>query len=211
MRERLGPGLGIVCLIALIAVAVGCGQTTTPTDRDGGVSAAPAATAADAPSAAMPTSVALVPTASSIVPAAPPSSTASAPDSSLLASVPPALDSRDPLSPDSEPEVSVPDAIAINTARVVVNQSNIVSTGPSRSSESRSVVDSSAAKLVVRLAGGGLEIVSVDVRPGWTEASRSQSADRLALRYVSGTSTVDITLTSNGTAIASSVVTSSDR
>jgi hypothetical protein len=105
----------------------------------------------------------------------------------------------------------VPDAVAINTARVIVNQSNVVSTGGATGSYAHSVVDCDAARLEVRLGVSGIEITSVDVHPGWTEASRSQSPQQLLLRYVSGASVVDITLTSNGTSISSSVIASSDR
>lgn len=100
------------------------------------------------------------------------------------------------------------DPVAINTARLVVNQSNSTTSG---SSSATSVVDSSAAKLSVRVGPRGLEIVSLEVHPGWTEASRTQSADRLALRYVNGSAAVDIVLTSTGAGISSSVVAGSDR
>ena len=105
----------------------------------------------------------------------------------------------------------MPDAVAINTARVVVNQSNVVSTVGSSGSSVSSVVDGNAAHIVVRLGASGIEIVSLDVHPGWTEKSRSQSAQQLVLQYVSGSSSVDITLTSNGRSISSSVVSSADR
>ncbi len=104
----------------------------------------------------------------------------------------------------------MPDAIAINTARVVVNQSNVVSTGGATGSSTGSVIESDAVRLVVRLGASGIEIASLDVHPGWTEASRSESPQQLLLRYVSGSSAVDIKLTSNGRSISSSVVASAD-
>lgn len=129
----------------------------------------------------------------------------------LLVPVPPALESPAQESQAHESEVTVPDAVSINTARVIVNQSNVVSTGGGTGSSASSVVDSDAARVAVRLGASGIEIASLDVHPGWTEASRSQSPQQLLLRYVSGASVVDITLTSNGTSISSSVVASSDR
>ena len=91
------------------------------------------------------------------------------------------------------------------------NQSNVVSTGGASGSSAGSVVDSDAVHLVARLGPAGIDIVELDVHPGWTEASRSQSPQQVALRYVSGTSVIDIKLTSNGTSISSSVISSSDR
>ena len=106
----------------------------------------------------------------------------------------------------------MPDPPSINTARVVVNQSNTVSSsGGSSSASSDSVVDSDAARLVVHQASAGLEIVSLDVKPGWAETSRSASPNELVLRYVSGTSAVDIRVWSNGPGISTSVSSSSDR
>jgi hypothetical protein len=216
----------------LIAVVAGCGQATTPTARDGGVLAAPAATAADAPkSIDPPPSAATTPAPAAVTSPAPPTQapvTAApapqatpAPSVPLLVPVPPALESpahespahESPAheSPAHESEVTVPDAVSINSARVIVNQSNVVSTGGGTGSSASSVVDSDAARVAVRLGANGIEIASLDVHPGWTEASRSQSPQQLLLRYVSGASVVDITLTSNGTSISSSVVASSDR
>ena len=105
----------------------------------------------------------------------------------------------------------MPDSPSINTARVVVNQSNITSTGGASGSESSSVVDSDAARVVVRRSPAGLELVSLDVKPGWVESARSQTAQELLLRYVSGTSAVDIKVWSNGAGISSSVSSSADR
>jgi hypothetical protein len=108
--------------------------------------------------------------------------------------------------------------VSINTARVVVNQSNVavntggVSSGSSGSASSAgSVVESDAAVVVVQRTPAGLEIVSLDVRPGWTEAVRSQTPDRLTLRYVLGASAVDISVWASGSGVASSVVASFDR
>ena len=99
---------------------------------------------------------------------------------------------------------------SIGTARVVVNQSNTaVQTGAS--SSSRSVVDSEAAHLVVQQGSAGLEIASLDVTPGWTEAARAESPTEITLRYVLGSSAVDFKIWSNGAGISSSVSASSDR
>ena len=110
----------------------------------------------------------------------------------------------------------MPDLPSINTARVVVNQSNIVNTGGSNSESSssgssESIVDSDAARLVVHRSLGGLAIVSLDVKPGWEETTRSESPEELVFRYVSGSSTVDIRVWSNGSGISSSVSSSFDR
>ena len=90
----------------------------------------------------------------------------------LLVPVPPALESPAQESQAHESEVTVPDAVSINTARVIVNQSNVVSTGGGTGSSASSVVDSDAARVAVRLGASGIEIASLDVHPGWTEASR---------------------------------------
>jgi hypothetical protein len=106
----------------------------------------------------------------------------------------------------------VPDAVSINAARVVVNQSNVaVNTGSSSSSSARSVVESDAAVLVVQGSPSGIEVVSLEVRPGWVEAARSQTPDRLTLRYVLGTTAVDISVWASGSGLASSVTSSFDR
>ena len=65
-----------------------------------------------------------------------------------------------------ESEVTVPDAVSINSARVIVNQSNVVSTGGGTGSSASSVVDSDAARVAVRLGANGIEIASLDVHPG---------------------------------------------
>jgi len=105
----------------------------------------------------------------------------------------------------------VSDPVSINTARVVVNQSNVVNTGGSTSSAARSIVQSEAAVLVVQQSPSGLEIVSLDVRPGWVEAARSDTRERLTLRYVLGTAVVDINVWSTGGGISSSVRSGFDR
>ena len=101
----------------------------------------------------------------------------------------------------------MPDPPSIDTARVVVKQSNTASS----SGGSESVVESDAARLVVHQSAGAIEIVSLDVKPGWVESARTQSPQELALRYVSGSSAVDITVRSNGAGVSSSVITSADR
>ena len=104
----------------------------------------------------------------------------------------------------------MPELPSIDTARVVVNQSNVaVNTGGT--SSSRSTVDSAAAHLEVQQGATGLEIASLDVRPGWTEAARTESPTEITLRYVLGSSAVDIRIWANGAAISSSVSASSDR
>jgi hypothetical protein len=111
-----------------------------------------------------------------------------------------------------DPEVLVPDEVSINVARVVVNQSNVaVNTGGSSTSSARSVVESDAAVLVVRESPLGIEVVSLEVRPGWVEAARSHTPQRLTLRYVLGTTAVDISVWANGSGLASSVSSSFDR
>jgi hypothetical protein len=65
--------------------------------------------------------------------------------------------------------------------------------------------------LVVQETPSGLEVVSLDVRPGWVEAARSHTPQRLSLRYVLGTSAVDITVWADGSGLASSVSSSFDR
>jgi hypothetical protein len=102
--------------------------------------------------------------------------------------------------------------VSINAARVVVNQSNVaVNTGGSSSSSARSVVESDAAVLVVQGSSTGIEVVSLEVRPGWVETTRSQTPDRLTLRYVLGTAAVDISVWASGSGLASSVSSSVDR
>ncbi len=106
----------------------------------------------------------------------------------------------------------MPDPPSINTARVVINQSNVAVSGSGGStSSSRSVVDSDAARLVVQQGASGLEIASLDVKPGWTEAARAQTPSEITLRYLSGSSAVDIKIWSNGAGISSSVSSSADR
>ncbi len=101
---------------------------------------------------------------------------------------------------------------SINTARVVINQSNVANSGGGGSaSSSHSVIDSDAAHLVVQQGAAGLEIASLDVKPGWTEAARAQTPNEITLRYLSGSSAVDIKIWSNGAGISSSVSTSADR
>ena len=161
--------------------------------------AAPAVTASDAPSTSAPTSAA--PTTAGPTTAAP-SSTA------------PAIPSRQLNTPQTEPpsvpEDPLPEPPSIDTARVVVNQSNVaVNSGGSTSS--RSVIDSAAARLEVHQGATGLEIASLDVKPGWTEAARAESPTEITLRYVLGSSSVDIRVWGNGAGISSSVSASSDR
>ena len=104
----------------------------------------------------------------------------------------------------------MPEPPSIDTARVVVNQSNVaVNTGGS--SSSRSIVDSAAAHLVVQQGATGLEIASLDVKPGWIEAARAESPTEITLHYVLGSSAVDIRIWANGAGISSSVSASSDR
>ena len=104
------------------------------------------------------------------------------------------------------------DAVSINTARVVINQSNVaVDTGGSASSSARSVVESDAAVLIVQGSASGIEVVSLEVRPGWVEAARSHTPERLTLRYVLGTTAVDMSVWANGGGLSSSVSSSSDR
>jgi hypothetical protein len=110
---------------------------------------------------------------------------------------------------ETVPEETVPEPLSIDTARVVVNQSNVaVGSG---SSSSRSIVDSSAARLVVQRDAAGLEIASLDVKPGWAEAARTESPTQITLRYVLGSSSVDIKIWADGAGISSSVASSSDR
>ena len=144
--------------------------------------------------------------------AATPASTAPAPAASPDQSKPEPSPLPVPLPAPLDPEVLVPDAVSINAARVVVNQSNVaVNTGGSSSSSARSVVESDAAVLVVQGSPSGIEVVSLEVRPGWVEAARSQTPDRLSLRYVLGTAAVDISVWANGSGLASSVSSSFDR
>ncbi len=106
----------------------------------------------------------------------------------------------------------MPNPPSINTARVVINQSNVVNSGGGGSaSSSHSVIDSDAAHLVIQQGAVGLEIASLDVKPGWTESARAQTANEITLRYLSGSSAVDIKIWSNGAGISSSVSTSADR
>jgi hypothetical protein len=195
-------------LSVLIAVAAGCGQATTPSARDGGVLAAPAVTAIDAPSTPSPTSA---------VPSTIAAATTAAPVTSA-ATAPPLVPRAVPISPHSTPqtepqsltEAPLPEPPSIDTSRVVVNQSNVaVNTGGS--SSSRSIVDSAAAHLVVQQGATGLEIASLDVKPGWIEAARAESPTEITLHYVLGSSAVDIRIWANGAGISSSVSASSDR
>ena len=112
--------------------------------------------------------------------------------------------------PQSLTEAPLPEPPSIDTSRVVVNQSNVaVHTGGS--SSSRSIVDSAAAHLVVQQGATGLEIASLDVKPGWIEAARAESPTEITLHYVLGSSAVDIRIWANGAGISSSVSASSDR
>jgi len=152
-------------------------------------------TASDAPSSAAPTSAATSTTAAA-TPTVVPTTVA-------LATTAPAV------SP-SATEDPLPEPPSIDTARVVVNQSNVaVNTGGS--SASRSVVDSAAARLEVQQGATGLELASLDVKPGWSEAARAESPTEITLRYVLGSSSVDIRIWSEGAGISSSVSASSDR
>jgi hypothetical protein len=108
------------------------------------------------------------------------------------------------------PEETLPDPPSIDAARVVVNQSN-VAVNAGGSSAPRSIVDSAAVHLVVQQGATGLEIASLDVEPGWMEAARAESPTEITLRYVLGSSSVDIRIWSNGAGISSSVSASSDR
>jgi hypothetical protein len=185
-------------LVVLTVVVAGCGPETAQADRDGGAVAAPTTTTDDALSQELPPSTSATVIADTVTPA--PS--------------PPPVPAPASASAPLEPEVLVSDPVSIHTARVVVNQSNVVNTGGSSgssTSSARSVVESEAAVLVVQQSLSGLEIVSLDVRPGWVEAARSDSPERLTLRYVLGTAAVDISVWSNGSGIASSVSSGFDR
>jgi hypothetical protein len=222
-------------------VVAGCGSDTARLDRDGGAVAATTTTTDDALSSAVQTpaprsgspSVLAETATPSPTPAQTPSRDPAMAVPSTPASTTPASTTRAPAaSPDAgepepsplpvslpaplHPEVLVPDAVSINAARVVVNQSvnqsNVaVNTGGSSSSSARSVVKSDAAVLVVQGSPSGIEVVSLEVRPGWVEAARSQTSDRLTLRYVLGTAAVDISVWANGSGLASSVSSSFDR
>ena len=128
--------------------------------------------------------------------------------------VPRAVPSPPHSTPQAEPqnltEAPLPEPPSIDTARVVVNQSN-VAVNAGGSSSSRSIVDSAAAHLVVQQGATGLEIASLDVKPGWIEAARAESPTEITLRYVLGSSAVDIRIWANGAGISSSVSASSDR
>lgn len=199
--RRAGPassGLGVVGLSVLIAVAAGCGRATTPSARVGGELADPAVTASDAPSSAAPTSAATSTTAT----------TAAVTTTVVPTTVAPATTA--PAVSPSATEDPLPEPPSIDTARVVVNQSNVaVNTGGS--SASRSVIDSAAARLEVQQGATGLELASLDVKPGWSEAARAESPTEITLRYVLGSSSVDIRIWSSGAGISSSVSASSDR
>jgi hypothetical protein len=218
-------------------VVAGCGSDTARLDRDGGAVAATTTTTDDALSSAVQTpaprsgspsvlaETAAPPPAPSrdpaiVVPSTPasstPASTTPAPAASADAGEPEPSPLPVSLPAPLHPEVLVPDAVSINAARVVVNQSvnqsNVaVNTGGSSSSSARSVVKSDAAVLVVQGSPSGIEVVSLEVRPGWVEAARSQTSDRLTLRYVLGTAAVDISVWANGSGLASSVSSSFDR
>ena len=224
---RSAFGLGVIGLIVSTVVVAGCGPDTAPLDRDGGVVAAPATTTDDAVSTAMqtpaPWSGSPSVLAETATPAPAPSPDPSAAVPSTPASTPAPAASPEPSEPEPSPlpvplpapltpEVLVPDAVSINAARVVVNQSNVaVNTGGSSSSSARSVVESDAAVLVVQGSSTGIEVVSLEVRPGWVETTRSQTPDRLTLRYVLGTAAVDISVWASGSGLASSVSSSVDR
>jgi hypothetical protein len=209
--RRAGPtvsGLGVVGLSVLIAVAAGCGQATTPSARDGGVLAAPAVTAIDAPSTSAPTSA--VPSTSAAATTEPPVTSAVSAPPLVPRVVPNPPQTTQRTEPQSLTEAPLPEPPSIDTARVVVNQSNVaVNTGGS--SSSRSIVHSAAADLVVQQGATGLEIASLELNPGWIESARAESPTEITLRYVLGSSAIDIRIWANGAGISSSVSASSDR
>ena len=223
---RAASGLGAIGLIVSAVVVAGCGPDTAPLDRDGGVVAAPATTTDDAGSKAIKTPAPRSGSPSVLAETATPAPAPSPNPSAAVPSTPastPAPAPPEPSEPEPSPlpvplpaplipEVLVPDAVSINAARVVVNQSNVaVNTGGSSSSSARSIVESDAAVLVVQGSSTGIEVVSLEVRPGWVEAARSQTPDRLTLRYVLGTAAVDISVWASGSGLASSVSSTVER
>ena len=168
-------GLGVVGLSVLIAVAAGCGQATTPSARDGGVLAAPAATASDAPSTAA-------------------ADQRGAIDQCRAGDDRGSGHERRHRAARPQPSRAATQLVPSRTRREIRRRpcpnrprsTQLASSSTSRTSRStradrsssRSIVDSAAAHLVVQQGATGLEIASLDVKPGWRRGRAGRVADR---------------------------------